>query len=217
MVKTETKILGTIFVLCLIIMGGAVFLLSRNQAPAQQTDQGTIYQIDYSKGVKTGPDDAKVKLVEFGDFQCPACAAAEPVLRTIRQQHASDVQIIFRHFPLSIHLNARPAANAAAQAATEGKFWQMHDKLYDTQQQWQGLSDPQDFFAGLAKEVGVDENKVKEAVKNASYNDLIQSDLTEGGSLGVNSTPTFYLNGRKLEIASFDQLVQEVDNALKNP
>ncbi len=213
--NNETKVLGGILIGSIILIVGAVFMLSRNQAAVEETDQGLVYQINYSKGEKLGTDSAKVKLVEFSDFQCPACGSAEPDVHKVRESTASgNFQFIYRHYPLPQHLNAKPASNLAIYAASKGKFWQIHDRLFATQKDWENLPDPTDFFVGIAKEFGLNEVEARDSIKTQKYADIIQSEITDGNSYNVNSTPTFYLNGRKLNVKSFDDIQTEVDKEL---
>lgn len=213
---TETKILGIVLVLTAVLLFGGVFLLSRGGSSKGITGT-TVSQIDYTKGQKIGSDSAKVKLVEFSDFQCPACQAAEPVVRKVRTDYPKDVQFIYRHFPLPQHAYGKQAAYFAEAAGEQGKFWEMHDKLFETQTEWSALgdSDAAAFFLNLAVQLGLDENKVKQAVAENTFNSKIDSDLAEGRSLGVNSTPTFFLNGRKLTLQKFEDLNTAVAEELK--
>lgn len=212
---TETKILGIILVLTAVLLFGGVFFLSKGGSSSGITGT-TVSQIDYTKGQKIGSDSAKVKLVEFSDFQCPACQAAEPVVKQVRATYPDQVQFIYRHFPLPQHAYGRQAAAYAEAAGEQGKFWEMHDKLFETQTEWSALgdSDAAAFFLNLAVQLGLDENKVKQAVAENTFNSKIDSDLAEGRSLGVNSTPTFFVNGRKLNLQKFDDLSNAVAEEL---
>jgi protein-disulfide isomerase len=200
--KTETKILGVIFILTAILLAGGVFFLARKGDSGVKGTQAV--QIDYSKGQKIGSDSAKVKLVEWSDFQCPACAAVEPILKNIRNKE--NVQFIYRHFPLPQHKYAVKAVNLAEAAGKIGKFWEVHDKLFETQSAWQDLPDAADFFKNLAPGVEFEEN---------TYGDIIEADLLEGQRLGVNATPTFFLNGVKLNLQRFEDLDKLVEEELK--
>lgn len=213
--NNETKILGGILLGSIVLIVGAVFLLSRNQAAVQKTDQGLVYQMDYSKGEKIGTDSAKVKLVVFSDYQCPACGAAEPTVEKVREATTSgNFQLIHRNFPLPQHLNAKPAANLAAYAATKGKFWAANDKLFATQKEWENLPDPTDYLVNLAKGLGLNETEARDAIKGQKFASLIQDDINDGNSLNVNATPTFFVNGRKLNLTSFSDLENEVNQEL---
>lgn len=204
--KTETKLLGIILLATMVLIFGAVFFLGKNSGSPKNTLDSAQLQIDYSKGQKIGTDSAKITLVEFSDFQCPACAAAEPIVKNLRL--AGSVQLIYRHFPLPQHTYAKKTAYLSEVAAGEGKFWEMHDKIFETQSQWSVMSesDTTSFFLSLAKELGLNEDKVKEALDGNIFKSKVDEDQFEGRRLGVNSTPTFFLNGRKLNLQSFADL-----------
>lgn len=211
--KTETKILGIILFLTVALLFGGVFFLSKS-GPSK-TAEGPVLQIDYSKGEKIGTDSAKVKLVEFSDLQCPACADAEPFVKKIRATYPDQVQVIYRHFPLPQHTHGREAASFAEAAGEQGKFWEIHDKLFETQADWSNLPEATAFFMNATLKLGLDENKVKQAVGSDSVKARIDADVAEGRQLGVNSTPTFFLNGRKLNLENFGDLDIAVSAELK--
>lgn len=210
--KTETVVFTSVLAMTVVLLIVGIFLL--NKTSPQISSNNEIYQIDYSKGQKIGSDSAKVKLVEFSDLQCPACKTAQPFVEKIIADN-KNIQFIYRHYPLTQHLNAKAAANAAEEAGVQGKFWEMHQKLFETQERWEGLANPNDFFGDLAKELGLDENKVKDAITKNKFNEVIQNDLSDGNSYGLNATPTFYLNGRKLELSNYDQLDELIKKALQ--
>lgn len=213
--NNELKIMGGILTGSLILMIGMVFILSmQSNSPTLNTNE-QVYNIDYSKGQKIGNDNAKIKLVEFSDFQCPACKAYEPYVQEVRSLYPEDMQFIYRHFPLTQHKNAEPAVHVAEYAATHGKFWEVHNKLFETQQKWGELNDPKDFFVNLGKELGLEEQGLKDALENKLASSKISEDVAEGKSLQVNATPTFYLNGRKLQLKNFLDLKNAVEQEIK--
>lgn len=216
--STETKILGIILIITAALLFGGVFFLSRGSSNAPQAIEGaSSVQIDYSKGQKIGSDSAKVKVVEFSDFQCPACLTAEPSVRKLRDTYSSSnqIQLIYRNFPLTQHVHSREAVTLAEVAAQQDKFWEMHDKLFETQTQWSALADVTPFFLDLAKQLGLDQDKVKKALAENTFKAKIDADLADGERLGVNSTPTFFLNGHKLNLQSFADLNTAVSQELK--
>lgn len=215
---TETKILGSIVIATVVLLVGGIFLLSRSASGPADITGTEVLQIDYSKGEKLGSDSAKVKVVEFSDFQCPACQAVEPIVKKIRTSYSSSqVQVIYRHFPLPQHAYGRQAAIYAEAAGEQGKFWEMHDILFDTQTEWSGLDEKgaTAFFLGLAKQLNLDENKINQAITDNGLKARIDEDTAEGNRLGVNSTPTFFVNGRKVNMQSFDDLTAAVEQELK--
>jgi protein-disulfide isomerase len=212
--KQETKILLGVLVLTVVLLVGGVFFLSAKQPQATRDPNGkTIYQIDYSKGEKIGTDSAKVKLVEFGDLRCPACKMAEPVVEQIRVN--PNVQFIYRNFAF-LGPASTTAANAALCAGEQNKFWQYHDFLYKNQPPESDTSMyTSDKLTSVAKDLGLNDSQFKTCLDQNKYMSKISDDLSEGSTLGVNSTPTFYLNGHKLLLTNYSDLKTEVDNALK--
>ena len=213
--KEETKVLGIILIITAILLFGGIFLLSRSQPSSQEIKGAAVLQIDYSKGQKIGSESAKVKLVEFSDFQCPACKSAEPAIKQTLLKYPNDLQFIYRHFPLPQHANAREAAYFAEAAGEQGKFWEMHDRIFETQSQWSDIGDSTEFFLGLARDLNLDEAKLQEVLEKNTFKSKIDSDVAEGRSLGVNSTPTFFVNGRKVNLRTFDDLNTAVAEELK--
>lgn len=167
-----------------------------------------------------GPESAPVTLVEYGDFECSACANFYPLLKQVKEKYGDDLQFQFRHFPLiAIHPNAMAAHRAAEAAAKQGKFFEMHDKLYDNYSAWiaQATNNPSPLFERFASEIGLDIEQFKQDVNDSSTGDTIQADMREGQALGVTSTPTFVLNGRKIDenpttLEAFSELI---DTALQ--
>ena len=202
--RSETKLLGGVLIVSVLLIIGAVLLLGKGSSPV--SSPSTVINIDYSKGQKIGSDSAKVKLAEFSDLQCPACKSAEPYVQQIRNKYQENFQFIYFHFPLMQHPHARKAANFAEYAATQNKFWEIHDKLFETQDSWSPLSDPTDYFAELGSQIGLDKDKIKEAISKSSYEQKINDGLTEGNIARVDATPTFYINGKKLKLQSFNDL-----------
>jgi protein-disulfide isomerase len=141
----------------------------------------------------------KVTIVEFADFQCPACGTAAPSLERIAREYPQDVSLVFRHFPLPMHANALGAAKTAEAAGEQGKFWEMYQMLYAGQDQWSAAGQPKDIWAGYAAKLGLDAGKFSESVSAAKTQAKIQRDASSGQALGVNATPTIFINGRKLE------------------
>lgn len=148
-----------------------------------------------------GAGETGVVLTEFGDFQCPGCAAYYPTVKQIKEKYGDQITFQFRHFPLeSIHKNARAAARASEAAAKQGKFWEMHDMLFENQTAWQSVSDPVSVFEGYARTLGIEDiTRFTEDLKGSEVNATINADLADGREKGVSATPTFAINGKVLE------------------
>ncbi len=132
----------------------------------------------------------------YGDFQCPACAQIFPVEKQVVTNFNDQIKFTFRHFPLeSIHPNARAASRAAEAAGLQGKFFEMHDALYESQNAWSSLSNPLDEFVSMAQKIGLDTEKFKTDYATELVNATINADLKEGNSKNVSGTPSYFVNG----------------------
>ena len=160
-----------------------------------------------------GPVDAKVTLIEYGDFACPACQAVFPQLKALEGEFAEDLRIIFRHNPLTqIHPNAFAAHRAAVAADNQGMFWEMHDLMYERQREWAAstsgftVSQAADAFESYAEELGLDLEQFRSDVESDETFNFIDSHLDSGANLGVTGTPTLFLNGEEIAQRSFEEL-----------
>jgi formate-nitrite transporter family protein len=146
-----------------------------------------------------GPPDAPLQLVMYGDFQCPYCTAAYPIVRRVRERLSGRLAFVFRHFPLrEIHPEAQDAAEASEAAAAQGAFWPMHDRLYESGGRL-GLDD----LVSYAGELGLDRERVAAELDGSVHAARVQRDFDSGLASGVGGTPSFFVNGR-LHAGSFD-------------
>ena len=165
-----------------------------------------------------GNKDSKVILVEYGDFQCPSCGGDYPNVKTLMDEYGDRIALVFRNFPLtSIHPNARAAAAAAEAAGLQGKYWEMHDLLYGEQNSWSSLdaSKRVDAFVAFANRLSLDSTKFKADLSNADVNTKIAFDISLGKAKSVSATPTFLLNGEKLDEKTAGGIVQGDLTAVK--
>lgn len=146
--------------------------------------------------------DSKVKLLEYGDYQCPYCGLYYPVVNQVLAKYKSQISFQFRNLPLQqLHPNAFAAARAAEAAGlqNQGKFWQMHDLLYQNQQAWEGSKNPESIFEGYAKQLGMNTMTFRKDFASSTVNNLINADRAAFDATGNDlSTPTFLLNGKKV-------------------
>jgi protein-disulfide isomerase len=169
---------------------------------------------------KLGPDSAPVHLEEFGDFQCPPCGLFHPILEEMKRQFGDQLQITFREFPLApAHQHAIAAASAAEAAGLQGKFWEMHDLLYEHQKDWKDEFDVRPTFEGYAKQIGINLDRYKQDVDGDQVGKRITQDGNRGHSLGVKGTPTVFLNGREVPFESLpaDKLKVLIQVELTSP
>jgi protein-disulfide isomerase len=140
-----------------------------------------------------GPDDAPVTLVEYGDYQCPYCGQAYPIVKRVQKHFGKTLRFVFRNFPLrEAHPHAESAAETAEYAGAHGKFWEMHDLLFENQER---LGEP--LYLELAKKLGLDAAAFRQSLADGQYRNRVDSDFTGGVRSGVNGTPTFFINGER--------------------
>lgn len=160
---------------------------------------------------------ASATLVEYSDFQCPACGAYHELVSQLKDDLGDRLNIVYRHFPLrNIHPNAQLAAQAAQAAALQGKFWQMHDKLFENQLAWSELEDPTDSFKAYATELELDIDQFTTDLTSKAVEDRVNRDYASAIRFGINSTPTFFLNGVKMtNPASYETFKQIIEAKLQ--
>jgi len=154
-----------------------------------------------------GNPNAELVIVEYGDYQCPYCGAAYPVLKELMNEFGNEIRFVFRNFPLSeMHPYAKPAAMAAEAAGMQGKFWEMHDAIYENQQ---NLSES--LLIEIAEQLPLNMDQFKEDMQSSELAEKIDSDFESGVISGVNGTPSFFINGKKFDGGATDlfELVRE--------
>lgn len=164
-----------------------------------------------------GKMDSPVTLTEFVDFQCEACYAYYPYVKQVKEQYKDRVRFQVRNFPIiSGHQFSMQAAKSAEAAARQGKFWEMHDKIFEGQKTWEQTTDPQSYFDQYAQSIGLDMEKFKTDRTSSDVNSVVNKDLQDIKKLGGSGTPTFVLNGKKIENPgpSFEALSKVLDDAL---
>ena len=160
--------------------------------------------------------DNKVTFVEFLDFECESCRAAFPAVEQLRKEYAGKVTFVVRYFPIPSHFNAERAARAVEAASKQGKFEQMYQKMYETQTEWGEQRVPADErFRGFAKDFGLDLAAFDRAYNDPATLERVKKDAADGEALGVTGTPTFFVNGQKLQPESADDLKASIDAALE--
>lgn len=207
------------FIIILAVLGvalGSVVYMTRTKSTSttNQNSQGPVArQSPTPAPIKTGvpgadpphslgPANAPVHLEEFGDFECPPCAAFHPVLKQMKEEFGDRLRVTFREFPLAMHQHAVPAASAAEAAAMQGKFWEMHALIFEHQNDWKNEFDVRPIFEGYAKRIGLDVERYKRDVTSDRVEQRIFLDGKRARSMGVNSTPTVFINGREVPFQS---------------
>jgi protein-disulfide isomerase len=183
--------------------------------PTAEAGDETVHKVDPGAAPARGPKNAPVTVVLFSDFQCPFCKRVEPTIEQLEKEYPGKIRVVWKDFPLEFHPNAKPAAMAARAAAEQGKFWEMHRKLFEGQP---ALDRPA--LEKYAEELGLNMSKFKAALDSNRFTSGIESDTKEGQAVGVSGTPAAFINGRMLSgaqpIDSFKRIVdQELAKARK--
>jgi protein-disulfide isomerase len=192
--------------ICIVLLGGLIYISSKDKVDVSSADISKIQSAsEQSGGIADhvfGKANSKVTLIEYGDFQCPGCGNAYPNIKAVTEKYEGQLAFIFRNFPLSsLHPNARAAAAAAEAAGLQGKYWEMHNMLYENQSQWGTLSSDTrlDTFTDYAKNLGVNVNTFKTDFASSKVSQKINYDIAIGKKAKVNATPTIFLNGKAVE------------------
>lgn len=198
--KTQLKNILIWGFAALLITGGVFSFLYR--APEKQPENATTsasFEITSTDNAKGGVR-ASVTLIEYGDFQCPTCLSYYPFVTQLMREFPTMVRVVFRNFPITtVHAHAKAAAEASEAAAKQGKFWEMHNALFDNQGTWVKERDPEAIFVSYAKQIGLDTDRFTTDMHSTSVDDKIKRDQDSGTALGVQGTPTFFVNGQEIE------------------
>ncbi len=208
------------------IIGGMIWMSTRDRLDVSDIDKDTASKFIAAAERNGQTDDhtlgnpeAKVVVVEYGDYQCPGCSSTAPEAKRLAEKHKDNLLLIFRNFPISsIHPNARAAAAAAEAAGRQEKFWQMHDLLYKNQGQWSAASvkDRSVMFLSYAQELGLDQEKFSKDIASPKVLKKIDFDLALGGIQEISATPTFIINGKAITLKDQSDLEDKVEEALKS-
>jgi len=209
---------------CVLILGGLVVLSQKDKVDVSNVNQAKLQTASVSSGNIAdhvfGLPNSDTSLVEYGDYECPYCGEVYPKLKTVVDNYKTKITFVFRNYPLSsIHPNARAAAAAAEAAGLQGKYWEMHDKLYESQNDWSSLATDKrtDMFVAYAREVGVASlDKFKADMASSAITKKIDYDLALGNKAKITGTPTIYLNGVKLSDDVASNLINGDGSSLKN-
>lgn len=212
-------IIALVFVVAII---GGTWLLRAPQRPEHPANNNAQQAAANTQGADPprirGESSAPVTLEEFGDFQCPPCGQVYPLLKTIEAQYGSRLRVIFRNFPLAnLHPHAVNAARAAEAAGLQGKYWEMHDMIYENQATWTSAERPQDIFTNYARALNLDLDRFANDVRSGEVMERIRNDFDRGRSLGVTGTPTIFINGREIPSEQYTTagLTAAIDAALR--
>ena len=202
---------GSVTAALALMVFGLAKLGTKSATPKNLTLKNSAAAADWSKG----NENALNVLVEYSDFQCPACALYYPVVKRLAAEIPDKVRVVYRHFPLrQTHQFAQIAAEASEAAGNQGKFWDMHDILFNTQDTWSKEKNPEESFAKYAGSLGLDVEKFKQDLKSPETKQKVQEDLTSAEAMRLNQTPTFFLNGSQISPrASYEEFKQLIESA----
>ncbi len=183
-----------------------------NNATGTGSESSTVS--NHSKG----GNSKNVELLVYGDFQCPVCSEFATLENAVYEKYKDQIKFTYRHYPLdTIHPNARAAHRAAEAAGLQGKFFEMHDLLYQNQNIWSDSSNPKTTFETYAEQLGLDMNKFKSDYESQAVNSTINADKNEGTGKGVQGTPTYFINGNKLDnknLSTLDDFSKAIEQYL---
>lgn len=192
--------------IALVIVFGLYKLFTAEPLPAY-----TVIATDHIKG----NTEAELVLMEYSDFQCPACALTYPNLKKLSELYPEDIQIVYRHYPLtSIHAYAFMAAKATEAAAIQGKFWEMHDLIFENQTIWSNMDKPLNAFTNYATQLGLNLDQFLIDMESSEVEKKINWDIKAGNAAGVTGTPSLYVNGEKIQNFSTIEAYREYFDTL---
>lgn len=204
---------GLIAVLVVIVIGASRLANTGSPVDRPLLSNDTIEEGEWTKG----NPEASIVLIEYSDFQCPACGLFFPAVKELSEQYADDVLVVYRHYPLrSIHEHAQLAGQAAEAAGMQGKFWEMHDILFERQGEWSSGLGQKATFTRYAQELGIDVERFKEDLTSDGARDAVNRGYISAVAAGINSTPTFFLNGKPVSaspnVSAFAELIDPLLN-----
>lgn len=207
MLKTKNKSMIAIIIVlfCIaLVVGFKIF----NKALRQANTIGDLTKVE-------GAKDAPVKITEYIDFQCPSCAQGSIYLKKLMNSNSNFIRLELKYYPLNIHRHAFRSSRYAECAARQEKFWIFHDRILERQDQWRNLVDVVPTFDAISKEIGLDMANLKTCLNDQTVEKLIEQNKSEGSQLGVQSTPSYFINGKmvvgyKSMVSELDRLVGEV-------
>ena len=194
----------------IVVIFGGIIILNKNDS-ASTGSRGTTPTNHVIGGGKSG-----VTLVEYGDFECPACGSYYPIVEQVKEKYKDQIVFQFRNLPLlQIHPNAFAAARAAEAADKQGKFWEMYNLLYQNQKSWSSDNNAVAVFEQYATQLGLDLQKFKADAASPEVNDIINADISEFKKTGSSmSTPTFFLDGKYIKPGSLEEFSKLIDEAI---
>jgi len=212
--KMINKVVLWIGVVCFLV-GGFLFLNAATSVSNQPNTSVTIPFIT-KDDMTTGNIGSKLHLVEYSDFQCPSCLRVYPMLKQLQKDFSTQISVTYRYFPLTtVHKNALLSSSAAYAANKQGRFWEMHDMLFDNQDKWAELDNPKDIFAGYAGSLGLDVDQFKKDLTDPKTAQFLKDQETNDTTIGLTGTPSIFLNGKQITFGTYDELKTLIKSQLQ--
>ena len=190
----------SIILLAIVVAAAAAVYLSRQPNPVTETSAAPVLD-NKGGGHFRGPEKAAITLVEFGDYQCPSCGAYHPVVKELMNRYPQQVRLEFHHYPLiSIHPNAMAASLAVEAAGEQGKYWEMHDLIFEHQEEWSANPNPESQFLALASRIGLNANAFMQAVRSPQLQDRVLQDVVRAREAKIEAVPTFFIDGERIHV-----------------
>lgn len=210
---SDAKFVISILVATALVIGGGAYFASK-KAPSTEgriIADTLVNRLTPEDAQAIGPKDAKVTFVEFADFQCPACAALHPTLKEVKEKYAdASVRFVFRHYPLPQHEHAFLASEAVIAAGKQGKFWELHDMMFENQ-----TNIKKENIQAYAEKLDLDTTVFNQALEDHTYKSIVEADMADGVALGVRGTPTLFINNQEYKGKySVEELSKAIDSAL---
>jgi protein-disulfide isomerase len=198
-----------VIVVAIVLAGGAGLYLAKKSTPEASTATVT----PTGGGRFKGPENAPITLMEFGDYQCPSCGAYFPVVNEIMKRYPTQVRLEFHHYPLiNIHPHAMAASMAAEAAGDQGRFWEMHDLIFENQDKWSRLQTVETEFLTYAGQLGLNINQFMQSMRSPDVQRRVLLDVTRAREAKLDSVPSFFVNGQKIDtprgIDEFSSIIQ---------
>ncbi len=195
--------------IAILLVGGSVVIAKQAE---ERNNEGVVIEENV-----IGNPDSSVVLVEYSDFQCPACADFHPIVKEVLAEHGDQIRFEYRHFPLmQIHPHAEAAARAAEAAGQQDKFFEFHDILFERQEEWSRATQPSAYFVQYAEELGLDTDQFGRQMRSTIIRDHVRAQFEEARAAGFTGTPSFVLNGQPMKLETYDDFRAQVAAAV-NP
>ena len=213
--KSKFKKIVTYLLILISVGFGGYKLWQWINTPQTGTGDSEILNVKSDDWVK-GNSDAKITIIEYADFECPACAIySTEVMKKLMDEYKDDLRIVYRHFPLPQHKKAVDASKASEAAGRQGKFWEMHDLLYEKQDDWSTSGNVKGKLLEYTESLGINKDQYEKDFESDETLQSIKNDEAEGYALRINSTPTFYVNGKKASVNNgYEDLKKAIEQAL---